>query len=184
MATKFGKKNSCPKCVNGDGGFCWGQLAVKLLRNTLWLLNLAGRTPDQSITHCWVKGHLGVSQGQPEVEYLGNPYWPPNFITRTPHQSATHCRGQRSRRGYKGSTTGQLLRNGEGHQCSQCRNCFLFWKSNFKMAFIWKRDYFDLLFTFFIYQGKVSKIPSTHISLTYIHTCILLTILTFFFLPY
>ena len=50
------------------------------------------------------------------------------------------------------------------------RNCFLFWKSNFKMALIWKRNViFDLLFTFFSHQGKVTKIPSEHISLTYIH---------------
>ena len=50
------------------------------------------------------------------------------------------------------------------------RNCFLFWKSNFKMALIWKkRGIFDLLFTFFSHQGKVTKIPSAHISLTYIH---------------
>ena len=33
-----------------------------------------------------------------------------------------------------------------------------------------KRAIFDLLFTFFSYQGKVTKIPSAHISLTYIHT--------------
>ena len=32
-----------------------------------------------------------------------------------------------------------------------------------------KRAIFDLLFTFFGYQGKVTKIPSAHISLTYIH---------------
>ena len=32
-----------------------------------------------------------------------------------------------------------------------------------------KRAIFDLLFTFFSYQGKVTKIPSAHISLTYIH---------------
>ena len=32
-----------------------------------------------------------------------------------------------------------------------------------------KRGYFDLLFTFFSHQGKVTKIPSAHISLTYIH---------------
>ena len=32
-----------------------------------------------------------------------------------------------------------------------------------------KRAIFDLLFTFFTYQGKVTKIPSAHISLTYIH---------------
>ena len=32
-----------------------------------------------------------------------------------------------------------------------------------------KRAIFDLLFTFFSHQGKITKIPSTHISLTYIH---------------
>ena len=32
-----------------------------------------------------------------------------------------------------------------------------------------KRVIFDLLFTFFIYQGKVTKIPSAHISLTYVY---------------
>ena len=33
-----------------------------------------------------------------------------------------------------------------------------------------KRAIFDLLCTFFIRQGKVTKISSAHISLTYIHT--------------
>ena len=32
-----------------------------------------------------------------------------------------------------------------------------------------KRAIFDLLFTVFSYKGKVTKIPSAHISLTYIH---------------
>ena len=32
-----------------------------------------------------------------------------------------------------------------------------------------KRAIFDLLFTFFSHQGKVTKIPSAHISLIYIH---------------
>ena len=32
-----------------------------------------------------------------------------------------------------------------------------------------KRAIFDLLFTFFSHQGKVTNIPSAHISLTYIH---------------
>ena len=32
-----------------------------------------------------------------------------------------------------------------------------------------KKVIFDLLFTFFSHQGKVTKIPSTHISITYIH---------------
>ena len=33
-----------------------------------------------------------------------------------------------------------------------------------------ERAIFDLLFTFFSYQEKVTKIPSTHSSLTHIHT--------------
>ena len=32
-----------------------------------------------------------------------------------------------------------------------------------------KRTIFDLLFTFSSHQGKVTRIPSAHISLTYIH---------------
>ena len=43
-----------------------------------------------------------------------------------------------------------------------------------------KRAIFDLLFTFFSHQGKVTKILHTY--LTHIHTRILLTLLTF--LPY
>ena len=46
-----------------------------------------------------------------------------------------------------------------------------------------KRAIFDLLFTFSSHQEKVTKIPSAHISNTYIHTRILLTLLTFFALP-
>ena len=50
-------------------------------------------------------------------------------------------------------------------------------------SFLKKKAIFDLLFAFFSHQGKVTKIPSAHISLTYIHTRILLTLLTFFALP-
>ena len=46
-----------------------------------------------------------------------------------------------------------------------------------------KRAIFDLLFTFFSHQWKITKIPSAHISLTYIHTCIMFILLTFFALP-
>ena len=45
-----------------------------------------------------------------------------------------------------------------------------------------KRAIFDLFFTFFSHQGKDTKIPSAHISLT-IHTHILLTLFTFFAFP-
>ena len=46
-----------------------------------------------------------------------------------------------------------------------------------------KRAIFDLLFTFFTYQGKVTKIPSAHISLIYIHLFCIIILLTFFALP-
>ena len=45
-----------------------------------------------------------------------------------------------------------------------------------------KRAIFDLLFTFFSHQGKVTKIPSVHISLTYTYTYFAHPI--DFFLPY
>ena len=44
-----------------------------------------------------------------------------------------------------------------------------------------KKGYFWPTFHIFSHQGKVTKIPSAHISLTYLH--ILLTLLTFFALP-
>ena len=43
-----------------------------------------------------------------------------------------------------------------GNQISKCRS-------------FEKRAIFDLFFTFFSHQGKDTKIPSAHISLTYIH---------------
>ena len=49
------------------------------------------------------------------------------------------------------------------------RNRFLFWKSNFKMTLICKTDFLDLLFTFLVTREKLQKIPSAHISLTYVH---------------
>ena len=45
-----------------------------------------------------------------------------------------------------------------------------------------KSAIFDLLFTFFSHQGKVTKIPSAHISLTYIDV-FCSSLLTFFALP-
>ena len=45
-----------------------------------------------------------------------------------------------------------------------------FWKSNFKMALVWKKDYFWPIFhIFLVTREKLQKIPSVHISLTYIH---------------
>ena len=61
-----------------------------MLRNAVWPPNLVGRTLDQSVTHCWVRGHAGVSQGQPEVKFFRNALWPPNLAERTPDQSVMH----------------------------------------------------------------------------------------------
>ena len=49
----------------------------------------------------------------------------------------------------------------------QKNELFLFFENQWRS--FEKRAIFDLLFTFFSYQGKVTKIPSAHISLTYIH---------------
>ena len=46
---------------------------------------------------------------------------------------------------------------------------FFFENQILKWRLFEKRAIFDLLFIFFSYQGKVTKIPSAHISLTYIH---------------
>ena len=43
-----------------------------------------------------------------------------------------------------------------------------------------KKGLFLTYFSHFLSPGKVPKIPSAHISLTYIHICILLTLLAFF----
>ena len=59
---------------------------------------------------------------------------------------------------------------------------FFFFEIKFQMALIEKRATFDLLFKFFSHHWKDAKFPSAHISLTYIHTRILLNLLTF--LPY
>ena len=47
-----------------------------------------------------------------------------------------------------------------------------------------KKAIFDLLFTFFSHQGKVTKISTAHISLTYIHVFCSPYWFFFFFLPY
>ena len=64
---------------------------------------LVGRTLDQSVTHCWVRGHAGVSQGQPEVKFFRNALWPPNLAERTPAQSVMH----RWVKGHAGASWGQ-----------------------------------------------------------------------------
>ena len=56
------------------------------------------------------------------------------------------------------------------HVTSEKRNGFLFWKSNFKMALIWKKKaIFGLLFTIFSHQGKVAKFIQ-HVSHSHTYT--------------
>ena len=59
-------------------------------------------------------------------------------------------------------------------------NCFLFWKSYFKMALIWKRAILTHFSHSLVTRESYKNSFSTYI--THIHTCILLTSLTF--LPY
>ena len=61
----------------------------------------------------------------------------------------------------------------------QKNDCFLFWKSNFKMALIWKKGYFWPTFYVF-YSPEKSYKNSFSTYLTHIHTRILLILLTFF----
>ena len=61
-----------------------------MFRNAIWPPNLVERTLDQSVTHCWNRGHAGVSQGQAEVKFFRNALWPPNLAERTPDQSVMH----------------------------------------------------------------------------------------------
>ena len=75
---------------------------VKLCAVRLWLLNLVGRTTDQSIMHCW------DHPGQPEVKLLRNDLWLPNVVGRTPDHSVMHCWGQRSFWDHPGSTRGLI----------------------------------------------------------------------------
>ena len=71
MATKFGRKNPWPKCIDGVEGHVgvnWGQAEVKFLRNLLWLPDLTGRIIDRSVMHCCgqrsCRSQLGSSRGQ------------------------------------------------------------------------------------------------------------------------
>ena len=56
-----------------------------------------------------------------------------------------------------------------------------FWNQTSKWRLFEKMVIFDLLLTFFSHQAKVTKIPSAHISLTYIHV---FCSLYWLFLPY
>ena len=58
-------------------------------------------------------------------------------------------------------------------------NVFFFGNQVSKWRSFEKRTIFDLILTFLNHKGKDTKLPSAHISLTYINALILLTLLTF-----
>ena len=60
----------CIAWVKDHAGLTWGQPEVKLLGIPHWRPNLVTRTPDQSLTHCGVKGHAEVIRGQSEGNRL------------------------------------------------------------------------------------------------------------------
>ena len=51
------------------------------------------------------------------------------------------------------------------------RNCFLFWKSNGKMALIWKKDYFLTYFSHFLVSREKLQKFLQHISHSHTYTC-------------
>ena len=101
-------KAQCIAGVKGHIRVSWGQVGVNVLSDALWPPNLVGRTPDQSVMHCWVESHAGVIWGQPRVKLLRNALWSPNLVGRITDQSVMHCWGQRSCRGQLGSSRGQF----------------------------------------------------------------------------
>ena len=74
----------------------------------LWLPNLVGRIPDQSVMDCWGQK---TCRGQPEVKLLRNALWLPNLVWRTPDQSVMLCWGQRLCRVSWSQSEVKLLRN-------------------------------------------------------------------------
>ena len=79
------------QCIAGDIGYArvsWGQLEVKLPIYAHFLPNLVGRTPDQIVMLCWVKGHAGVSQSQSEVKLLNGLAYYSLLLSTTPKLSA------------------------------------------------------------------------------------------------
>ena len=137
MATKFGAKNPWPECsallgskvMQGSTGVNQGSNCLEMpyghqiggknpwskliqgsicLRNSLWLPNLVGRTPDQNVMHCWGQRSFLGSSGPTRGQLLRNALRLPNLVGRIPDQSVVHCWSQRSWRGQLGSSRGRF----------------------------------------------------------------------------
>ena len=96
--------------VKGQVGVSWGQVGVNLLSNTLRPPHLVGRTPDQSLMHCWgqrsCRGQVGSSRGQFAWQYP----MATKFGEKNPWSMCDALLGQRSCRGHPGSTWGQIAK--------------------------------------------------------------------------
>ena len=82
------------QCIAGDIGYArvsWGQPEVKLPIYAQFLPNLVGRTPDQIVMLCYVKGHAGVSRSQSEVKLLNGLAYYSLLLSTTPKLSADIC---------------------------------------------------------------------------------------------
>ena len=84
MATKLGRNNPWPesKILLRSKFYVVVsrvQPEVILLKNAVLQPRSVGRTPDQSVLHCWViKGHVWGQLGSAEVKLLRNALQPPN----------------------------------------------------------------------------------------------------------
>ena len=77
-------------------------LRSSCLRNSLWLPNLIGRSPDQGVMHCWCQRSCRGHPGSTRVKLLRNALWLPSLVGRTPDQTVMHYWGQRSCKGQLG----------------------------------------------------------------------------------
>ena len=80
------------------------------IRNSLWLTNLLGRSPDRSVMHCFgqrsFRGQLGSTWGQIAYKFSVAT----KFGRKNP-QRVMHCWGPKSCKGQLGSIWGRILRN-------------------------------------------------------------------------
>ena len=98
----------CIDGVKGHVGLSRGQPEVKLLKNAPWLPNLVGRTPNQSVMHCWGQMSCRGQPGSTSIQIAQTALWSPNLVGRTPDFSLMHCWGQKSCKGQPGLTRGQI----------------------------------------------------------------------------
>ena len=92
--------------VKGLAGVSQGQPEVKLRRNDVWPPNFVGRTPDQSVTHCWGQRSCRRQPGSTRSEIPQKcPRWPPNLVQK---DSRLECLALMGSKGLAGVSWGHL----------------------------------------------------------------------------